>query len=322
VNPAASDLETIDLGGGVDGLRTRRGCLAYRRGAVALVASIAAVAIGGLSFAVMQSRHHRSGSAERAATQPSLSPSSTSGPTSPVHSNEPLLGRFYPALGPTDTTTIVLPTGLTVTLSGGVSKAIGGLGATFVGTVTPRNAAACCALSFGIDHAAPSDLFATLGPSAISTPVLVSAAHAVQPTLNQVAGRFGILSTGDWTLIASFENGDHTATADAIVLKLLNSWHLGSTPNGAILRVPATTTIDNSQVGFGSIPDLTDKSLDLIQSEPCPALIGATPTTFEGTAADTTAAWCEHGLLVRIEGPRSHVQSVVTHLKVKVEPNA
>jgi hypothetical protein len=221
----------------------------------------------------------------------------------------------------TDTTTIVLPTGLTVTLSGDVSKAIGGLGATFFGTVTQTNAAACCALSFAIDHAAPSDLFATLGPSAISTPVLVSAAYAVQPDLNQVAGRFGILSTGDWTLIASFENGDHKAAADAIVLKLLDSWHLRSTPHGAVLEVPANSNIDHSEANFGSTPDLTDKSVDLIQAEPCPALLGPTPTTFEGTAANTTGAWCEHGLLVRIEGPQAYVKRVVADLKIKVETN-
>jgi hypothetical protein len=86
--------------------------------------------------------------------------------------------------------------------------------------------------------------------------------------------------------------------------------------------VAANSSIDSSEADFGRIPDLTDKSVDLIQAKPCPALIGATPTMFEGTAADTTAAWCEHGLLVRIEGPRTYVRSVVADLKVNVEPNA
>jgi len=321
VDPAGSDLETIDLGDGVDRLRSRPGCFAYRRRAVILVVSIAVVAVSGLSFAAMRSGHHRSRSAGKPAARTSLSPGPTSGPSSPVRSNEPLLGWFYPVADRTDTTTIVLPTGLTVTLSGGVSKGIGGLGAVLSGTVTPKHTAACCALGFSIEHAAPSDLFATLGPNAISTPVLVSAAHAVEPNLNHVAGRVGILSTGDWTLIASFENGDHTAAADTIVAKLLDSWHLRSTPNGAVLRVAANSTIDSSEADFGRIPDLTDKSVDLIQAEPCPALIGTTPTTFKGTAADTTGAWCQHGLLVRIEGPRTYVQSVVADLKVNVEPN-
>ncbi len=318
VDPAGSDLETIDLGDGVDRLRSRPGCFAYRRRAVILVVSIAVVAVSGLSFAAMRSGHHRSRSAGKPAARTSLSPGPTSGPSSPVRSNEPLLGWFYPVADRTDTTTIVLPTG---TLSGGVSKGIGGLGAVLSGTVTPKHTAACCALGFSIEHAAPSDLFATLGPNAISTPVLVSAAHAVEPNLNHVAGRVGILSTGDWTLIASFENGDHTAAADTIVAKLLDSWHLRSTPNGAVLRVAANSTIDSSEADFGRIPDLTDKSVDLIQAEPCPALIGTTPTTFKGTAADTTGAWCQHGLLVRIEGPRTYVQSVVADLKVNVEPN-
>ena len=314
------DLETIDVGGDVDGLRSRPGRFAYRRRGVALLVLIAVV--GGGSLAAMRSRHHRSDSADKAAARTSLSPGPTSGPTSPARSNQPILGRFYPLVDRTDTTTIVLPTGLTVTLSGGVSKAIGGLGATFFGTVTPKNAAACCALSFDIDHAAPSDLFATLGPSAISTPVLVSAALAVQPDLRQVAGRFGILSTGDWTLIASFENGDHTASADAVVLKLLDSWHLRSTPNGAVLRVPATSTIDNIEADFGSTPDLTDKEVDLNQTSFC---TGTDPKRTIGTsysATRLTGTWCERGLHVRIEGPRTYVKRVVADLKVKVEPNA
>ncbi len=220
----------------------------------------------------------------------------------------------------TDTTKIALPTGLSVSLSGDVTKAIAALGATFFGTVTPKNSAACCALSFGIEHAAPSDLFATLGPSPVPAPLLVSAKQAVQPNLKQVAGRFGILSTGDWTLIASFENGDHTTVADATVVRILDRWHLRSTPNGPVLDIPTTSTIDNSEADFGSVPDLSNTSVDLIQS-PCPALIGTTPTTFGGTPADTVGAWCEHGLLVRIEGPRPYLRKLLANLKVKPRSN-
>jgi hypothetical protein len=322
VDLEAPDLETIDVGGNVDRLPFRPGWFAYRRRAVALVVLIAVVAVGGGSLAAIRSRHHRGDSADKAAARTSPSPGPTRGPTSPFHSNEPLLGLFYPLLDQTDTTTIVLPTGLTVTLSGGLSRAIGGLGAHFFATVTPKNAAACCALSFGIDHAAASDLFTTLGPGAISTPVLVPAALAVQPDLRQVTGRFGILSTGDWTLIASFENGDHTAVADAIVLKLLDTWHLRSTQNGAVLRVPANSTIGNVEANFGRTPDLTDKEIDLNQTSFC---TGTDTKRTIGTSYSTTrrtGTWCERGLHVSIEGPRSYVHSVVADLKLKVEPNA
>jgi hypothetical protein len=281
--------------------------------------SIVIVAIVALSFAATQSRHHRTGSTNAVAARTASSAGPTNPQTSPVRSNEPILGRFYPVPDGTDTTKLVLPTGVSVSLSGGVTKAIGTLGATFFGTVTPKNSAACCALSFSIDHAAPSDLFATLGPSPVSTPVLVSATQAVQPDLKQVAGRFAILSTGDWTLIASFENGDHTAVADATVVRILDLWHLRSTPNGPVLDIPASSTIDNSEADFGRVPDLSDTSVDLIQSA-CPALIGTTPTTFGGTPADTVGVWCEHGVLVRIEGPRPYLRNLLANLKVKVKP--
>jgi hypothetical protein len=320
MDSAAPDLETIDLGSGVNRLRTRRAGLRYRRAAVALVLSLTVVATGGLLFVLMRPRHHRDASAGNQAAETSVSRSPTSAPTPPVRSNEPLLGRFYPPLDGNYTTTIVLPTGLTVTLAGDVTKTIAGLGATFFGTVTPKNPAACCALSFGIEHAAPSDLFATLGPNAIAAPLLVSAAHAVQPDLNQVAGRFGILSTGDWTLTASFENGDHTAVADAIVLKLLDSWHLRSTPNGAVVQVPTTLTIDTSEADFGTTPEnLTDKQFNLVETRCSPN--GSKPTIVkQGT--DVTGYWCEHGLLVRSEGSLSYVDRVVADLKVNVEPKA
>lgn len=322
MDPAAADLETIDLGGSVDKLQARKGCFAYRRAAVALVVSITIVSIGGLSFAVTRSRHHRKGSAEKTVARTSLISGPTSGPTTPVRSNESLVGRYYPALDGTDTTTIVLPTGLTVRLSGGLSAAIGGLGATFFGTVTPTNASACCALSFDIEHAAPSDLFARLGPNAIAAPVLVSAANAVQPDLKQVTGRVGILSTGDWTLIASYENGDHSATADAIVLKLLGSWRVRSTSNGAVLEVPTNSVLDNIEADFGRAPDLTDKAIGLNQTRLC---TGKQPQRTIGTSYSATrrvGTWCERDLHVNVEGPRSYVQSVVAHLKISVKPNA
>jgi hypothetical protein len=313
----ASDLETIDLGGETEEPQTPPARRASRRPTIALVLVSAAVVIAGLSFLAIRSGHHGSGSAENTVPRTSLSPIPTTAPP-PVRSTEPLLGRFYPVLDRRDATRIVMPTGLTFTLSGHVSTAIGGLGATFLGTVRPKGAT-CCAVSFEILHAAPSDLFAMLGPSPISTPVLVSSARAVQPDLRQTVGRFGILSTGDWTLIASYENADHSKEADAVVRTILGSWHLRATPYGAIVQVPAGATVDNSEVDFGSVPDLTDQAVDFVKSEPCQ--IGPTPAFF-GTAADTTGRWCDHGLAVTIEGPRPYVQRAVANLEVTLTTEA
>ena len=129
---------------------------------------------------------------------------------------------------------------------------------------------------------------------------MVPAALAVPLDLREAAGRLGILSTGDWTLIAGFENGGHTSVDDAIVMKLLDSWRLRSTPGGAVLGVPENITIDSSEVDFGRIPDLTDTAVDLVQTARCQ--IGATPKLY-GVDPDVTALWCAHGLVVSIEGP-------------------
>lgn len=313
----ASDLETIDLGDETEELEARPDRDAARRLPAAIVLLTAAVVIAGLSYLAIRAGHHRSSSAESTVPRTSLSPVPTTAPP-PERSTEPLLGRYYPVLDRTDETTMVMPTGLTFTLSGRVSTAIGGLGATFLGTVRPKGAT-CCAVSFEILHAAPSDLFSTLGPGAISIPVLVSSVHAVQPDLRQTTGRFGILSTGDWTLIGSYENGDHSREADAVVRQILGSWHLRPTPYGAVVEVPAGATVDNSEVDFGRVPDLTDTAVDFVKSEPCQ--IGRTPMFF-GTAADTTGRWCDHGLGVTIEGPRSYVQRAVAGLEVTPAPNA
>jgi hypothetical protein len=315
---AASDLETIDLGGDVDVSQTPPENGASRRLTVALLVAIAFVVIAGLAFLVGRSSQHRDSSPKEPATRTFPLPLPTSAPV-PVYSTEPLLGRFYPVLDRTGATTIVLPTGLTFTLSRGASFAIKGLGGTFFGTVTPKGAA-CCALSFDLLHAAPSDLFANLGPaSAISGPVLVRSTDAVQPDVRQVHGRLGVLSTGDWTLTASFEDGDHTAEADAFVLQALASWHLVATPYGAVLRVPAGSTVDNSEADFGRVPDLSNKAIDFVRSDPCQ--IGPTPQYF-GTVADTTGRWCRDGLAVTIEGQRSYVRRAIAALEITRPPNS
>jgi hypothetical protein len=43
---------------------------------------------------------------------------------------------------------------------------------------------------------------------------------------------------------------------------------------------------------------------------------------FFGTAADTTGRWCDHGLAVTIEGPRSYVKRAVADLEITRPPKA
>jgi hypothetical protein len=313
VDRAELDLETIDLGRGDDTPRTRRGCIAGHRLGVTFAVAFVMVVVG-VWYLVVYEPHGRV-SVRRAPARTLPSRVSTTAVPQPVHPDEPILGRFYPFLGHPDTTTIVFPSGLKATLSGGVTDAIGGLGAIFFGAAAPKNAAACCALSFTIEHAAPSDLFATLGANAISTPALVSSSLAVQPDYRQVPGRFGILSTGDWTLIARYEDGAHAASDDVIVLELLDAWHLRSTPNGPVVGLPANSFFDTMEIDFGRTPDLTDREVDLAP------FCTATKRTLVGSDAQADGFWCEHGLHVNVNGPRPYVKSVIAHLNARLDSN-
>jgi hypothetical protein len=223
-------------------------------------------------------------------------------------------GHFYPVLDQTDTTTLVMLSGLKVRLSDGLTKTIGGLGAISFGSVSPRDSTVCCPVNFEVDHGAPSDLFNTLGPHAITTPVLVSAAQAKQEDLRQGVGSYAILSTGDWTLV-------ETSSADPAILKRLHGWRLRSTPYGAVLVVPADSAIDHSGVLFGRTPDLSDRQVELTENS-CAASADARRTFTSSAAGETVGYWCVQGLRVRIEGPRSYVESVIADLKVNVRPNA
>jgi hypothetical protein len=238
-------------------------------------------------------------------------PTQPAAPTSRPHG--PIPGRFYPVLDQTDTTTLVLLSGLNVTLSGGLTKTIGGLGVVFGGSVSPKDSTVCCPLNFEVDHGAPIDLFNTLGPHAVTTPVLVSAAQAKQDDLKQGVGPYAILSTGDWTLV-------ETNSADPAVLKRLNAWRLRSTPYGAVLEVPADSTIDYSGAFLGRTPDLSNRQVELTENS-CAANADAKRTITPYDSGEAVGYWCVNGLRVRIEGPRSYVESVVADLKVNVTPN-
>ena len=86
-----------------------------------------------------------------------------------------------------------------------------------------------------------------------------------------------------------------------------------ATPYGAVLRVPAGSTVDNSEADFGRVPDLTDRQVDFVRSDPCQ--IGPTPQYF-GTAADTTGRWCRDGLAVTIQGSSSYVRRAAVALEI------
>jgi hypothetical protein len=199
----------------------------------------------------------------------------------------PILGRYYPVLDHTDTATLVLPSGRTLTLTGGLKSLIGGLGATFGGSVTAPTQTCCSAdqVTFEIFRAAPSDLFQTPHAGAVSTPLLMAPAQAKvgEDGLQGSEYRLGILSTGDWTLVVFFLNYD-----DVVATDLLHGWHLHSTPDGAVLNVPATNAIADEYVMLGRTPDLTDREI-MLAEHGCPT--GSTKAQTLGEYA-THAGWC------------------------------
>jgi hypothetical protein len=74
-------------------------------------------------------------------------------------------------------------------------------------------------------------------------------------------------------------------------------------------------------VVLGRTPDLTERQVDLTQNlEPC-GTTADTARTIKDGAYSSFGYWCQDGLFVRIEGPRSYVESVVADFNVKVRPN-
>jgi hypothetical protein len=230
-----------------------------------------------------------------------------------------MVPRFSPVVDEHGATTLVLPSGPRATLSGAVTQTIRGLAASFAGSVSPTDSQTCCSAGFGIYHASPSDLFETLGADALSSPVAVAPAQAKYGELRQYLGRLSVQSTGEWTLVASVNNAPELT--DKNFLRRFRSWRLRATPDGAVLDVPAGNTIDSSSVVLGRTPDVTDRQVELTWGEPCLTR----PSTKRSVIDDdytTVGFWCEHGVLVRVEGPPSYVRAAVANLKVEVEPNA
>jgi hypothetical protein len=203
-------------------------------------------------------------------------------------------------------------------MSGGLPRTIGGLGANFSGTVEPKDAHVCCALSFGIAHASPADLFATLGPGARATPALVSSDYAKPIDLRQFTGNYGVLSTGDWTLTATMENATTGRLIDAAILGILGSWHLRPTPNGAILEVPHGSAVNYALVVLGQDPNASAHGVELTDnSEPCRTKRD-TVRAVRDASYGTVGYWCAGGISVSVDGTRSYVESVVANLHVVV----
>ncbi len=208
---------------------------------------------------------------------------------------------------------------MTVTLSGGLVKTIRGRSFRRNGCADePREL-----LRTGFRNLArpTRGLFETPGSGAIWTPLLVPAARATLDDMKQFKGRYGILSTGEWTLTVTVENGQSDELADAAVLEHLASWRLRSTPYGAVLGVPADTTIDYSEVVLGRVPDLTDREVDLtVRQPPCTASADtARKITANDSRLDFVGCWCHHGVFVRLVGPRSYVDAAVRDLVVDVK---
>jgi hypothetical protein len=193
------------------------------------------------------------------------------------------------------------------------------LGATFDGSVVPRNPidrAPCCLavpVNFQIFHAPPNVFFETRHTGAVSTPLLLTPAQAKTGVDGLRGGeyRFAVLSTGDWTLIVSLLTPQALANTGS-----LRGWHLRATPNGAVLDLPADLTIDDDTVTLGRAPDLTDRDIGVTENG-CP--VSSTRANSLNQSA-THGGWCQHGLLVRIEGPESYVGVAVADLRVTVTP--
>ena len=186
----SESLEVIDLDSEVE-TPTRTSRPLSRSGltvGAVVMAGIVALLVG---FVVVTHDHTRRQADTSAAHTPTtVSPisaaSNTLAPTPtwlPVQlPRGPILGRYYPAFDHTDTTRFVLPSGRTLTLSGDLTNLIGGLGATFDGSITTHTQPCCShslvkpfdSVNFQIFHAAPSDLFATHTTGAVSTPLVDS----------------------------------------------------------------------------------------------------------------------------------------------------
>ena len=314
-------LEVIDLEYEVDPANMRSHPQRTFSHANRTVGAVATISVAALLIAVTvlthdngaHSRHQQTGARHLPPTTEAATFPSPQTSVSIQRPHIPVLGRYYPILDHIDTTTFVLPSGRILVLSGGLRSLIGGLGATFGGSVANLT---CCPdnpVTFEIFHAAPNDLFETTRMGIVSTPLLMTPAQAKvgEDGLRGSEYRFGLLSTGDWTLIGFFlsyydlsENG------------LLRGWHLRSTPYGAVLNVPADSTISNEYVTLGRTPDLTDREI-MLAEHGCPT--GSTKAQTLGEYA-THAGWCQHGLLVELFGPQSYVGVAAADLTVRVAP--
>jgi hypothetical protein len=316
-------LEAIDLGPEIEraasGPAPRRAVprSGLRVGAVA-IAVVGALLVS-LAVANRSSHSDRSAPPSTRATAPA-GETSPSVPTS-VAVTRPrgrIPGRYYPALDHADTAALTLPSGRTVTLSGDLTNLVGGLGATFGGSVVKRDQpdSPCCLVvpvNFQIFHAAPNVFFETRRTGVVSTPLILTPAQA-RTGVDSLRGgeyRFALLSTGDWTLIVSLLNYQAIVSTG-----VLHGWHLRSTPNGAVLDLPADSTIAYDSVTLGSAPNLSERDVVMTENG-CPASSRKARTLNQSA---THGSWCQHGLLVRIEGPQSYVGVAVANLGVKLTP--
>ena len=316
-------LEVIDLASergrptGPSMTRRTRSPSHLRAGAIALAVVVALLASAAIAHG--RTRGQTAKPSLPGAVAPQGERSSALPTAAPVaRPRGPIPGRYYPALDHADSAGFTLPTGRKVTLSGDLASLVGGLGATFGGTIVKRDQPGppCCLtvpVTFQIFHAAPNVFFETPRTGAVSTPLLFTPAQAKTGVDGLRGGeyRFAVLSTGDWTLIVSL------LTQQALVnTGLLHGWHLRSTPNGAVLALPAGLTVDYDSVTLGRAPDLTDRDVAMTENE-CPPSSSKARTINQSA---THGSWCQHGLLVRVEGPESYVGVAVANLHVEMTP--
>jgi len=262
---------------------------------------------------------HHSGPHPRHVTEPSPATRNGSAPSrsSVTETSVPIRrpvgrirGRYYPALDHNDTTTLVLPSGRTIILTGDLRDLIGGLGAIFTGAVT-KTTPTCCSLNnpinFLIFRAAPNDLFNIRNTGAVPSPLAIAPSQ-VRNGVDGLRGseyRFVILSTGGWTLVAGVLGGQTIADPNA-----LHGWHLRATSFGAVLIVPADSHLSYETVLLGRTPDLTDREL-MLSTDLCSAGFTKSGSL---TETSTDASWCDESLQVNLDGPPSFVNHAVSGL--------
>jgi hypothetical protein len=213
------------------------------------------------------------------------------------------VGRFQPSTDDADRVRMVLPSGVTIVLSG-TYRALDGLSATFAGGIGP--------VAFRVAYGRPSDFFDRLAPGPIQNAIEVAGAYARTPDFAEFGGRFAVMSSGPWTLVALLSDDEKTA---AFQMNEISQWELRPTADGPVFRAPSQPTGEASVV-------LVDDAEDPVRRvEFTDDNCAGTSVRAEGRLENqrATGYWCENGVYVRFTGPERFVADALERLRVDVQ---